>query len=380
MRPNRTGWRRFPLGLLGMLALVALIEGLESRSGGALAHPWAGDWRHARRAAAVEAPACRVLCFGDSLTKFGVAPRVLESRLGGRAYNLAMGAAPPAASLVLLERALAAGARPAAILVDFAPHLLGTSPRISSVLLPEVLGPLDAARLGWDARDPGLAASVLLGGLVPTIKDRGEIRVAILDACNGVDRDPRRLAGAAALRNWAVNRGGHLAIRGARGFGDDAPWAGQLYPPEWSATPVNAAHVRRFLRLAGRHAIPVFWLIPPFSPEVHVRRACSDLDARYTAFVARVVRSFPGVTVVDGRGAGYGGDVHADAIHLDRRGAAVFTEEVAAVVAARLDGHSGAADRWVHLPPYRDRPADAPFEDMLQSTLAVKAAAEAVRR
>ena len=352
----------------------------QETSGPPLAHPWAGDWRHARRASVAEASACRVLCFGDSLSKYGVVPRVLEGRLGGRAYNLAMGAAPPAASLAILERTLAAGARPAAILVDFAPHLLGTSPRISSVLLPEVLGPVAAARLGWDAGDPGLAASVALGGLVPTIKDRGEIRSALLDALHGVDRDPRRLAEAAALRNWGVNRGGHLAIRGARHFADDAPWAPQLYPPEWSCTPLNATHVRRFLRLAEAHAIPVFWLIPPFSPEVHVRRACSGLDERYTAFVSRVARSFPGVTVVDGRGAGYGGEVHADAIHLDRRGAAVFTEEVAAVVAARLGrppAPAAAADRWVHLPPYRDRPADAPLEDMLQSTLAVKSAAEA---
>lgn len=380
MHPDRPARRRAPLGLIGMLALVALIEAAEARTGGALSHPWAGDWRHATRAVAAEAPACRVLCFGDSLTKYGVVPRILEERLGGRAYNLALGAGPPAASLAMLERALAAGSRPEAILVDFAPHLLGVGPEISAVLLPEVLTPLDATRLGWDAGDPGLAASTALGWLLPTVKDRGEIRAAILGACAGEDRAPRRLAEAAARRNWEVNRGAHLAIRSPRGFADDAPWAKQLYPAEWSCTPPNAAHVRRFLRLAGRRAIPVFWLIPPFSPEVHVRRACSGLEERYTAFVARAVRSFPGVTVLDGRGAGYGVDVHADAIHLDRRGAAVFTEEVAAAVARRLGPGADRPGGWVRLPPYRDRPADAPLEDLLQSTLAVKDQGPAARR
>ena len=361
-----------------MLALVAAIEAVV---GGAdhLSHPWASDWKHARRAVERDAPAAAILCFGDSLTKYGVVPRVLEQRLDRRAYNLALGAAPPPVSLAMLRQALAEGAHPDAILVDFAPHLLGVGPEISAVLLPEVLSPLDGLALGWQTGNPDLATTLILARWLPTIKDRAEIRSAMLGALHGEDRTPRRTAEAAARRNWAINRGAHLAIRAPRGFGDDAPWAAQLYPPEWICTPLNAGYVRRFLRLAASRSIPVFWLIPPFSPEVHIRRACSGLDARYDQYVARVVSQFPGVTVIDGRQAGYGIAVHTDAIHLDRRGAAVFTEEVAEVVARHLAGRP-ALDRWVHLPPYRDRPADEPFEDILQSHVAIQQADAAARR
>lgn len=379
MRPVGGIWRRLPLGLLGTLALIAAVEGWEVRQGDELSHPWAGDWKHGQMAVGRDAPTSRVLCFGDSLMKYGVVPRVLEARLGRSSYNLALGAAPPVVSYAMLDHALAAGARPDAILVDFAPHLLGVGPQISSLLLPEVLQVADCLTLGWETRDADLMASVALARIFPSVKDRLEIRAAIVAALGGLDRTERRLASAAARRNWEVNRGAHLAFRSPRYPGDDTPWAGHLYPAAWRCTPLNAIYVRKFLRLASSRSIPVFWLIPPFSPEVHARRAAAGLDDLYTAHVARVIAKFPGVTVIDGRQAGYVASVHADSLHLDRRGAAVFTEEVAEVVARHL-AEGPATDRWVHLPPYRDRPADGPFEDILQSRVATQAAARSARR
>ena len=80
------------------------------------------DWAYGGRAASRRAPDAEILCFGDSMIKFGMAPRVLEDRLGRRAFNLALYAGSPTASYFLLRRPLESGAKPAAVLVDFQPR------------------------------------------------------------------------------------------------------------------------------------------------------------------------------------------------------------------------------------------------------------------
>src|SRR5690348_14836409 len=113
-----------PLGLLGMLALIAAIEASVSRLDDALTTVWAAGWRASGRSATREARDCDLLCLGDSLVKFGVVPSVLDARLGTRSYNLAAHAAQAPLSYFLLQRALRAGARPRTILIDFTEHLL----------------------------------------------------------------------------------------------------------------------------------------------------------------------------------------------------------------------------------------------------------------
>ena len=85
---------------------------------------------------------------------------------------------------------------------------------------------------------------------------------------------------------------------------------------------------------------------------------------------------FPNVTAFDGRTSGYEASVHADPLHLDRRGAAVFSEDVADVLRRHFAGGPDLPRREL-LPPFRDRPADEKLEDMMQSHLAVRAAATA---
>src|SRR4051812_42261979 len=124
MRETRVVPRRGarPWGTMGMIVVVATVELLVHRvedrhftTNAAL------SWAYGGRAADRKAAGRDVLCFGDSMVKFGVAPRVLEDRLGTKAYNLALYAGSPTASYFLLRRALEAGARPSAILVDFQP-------------------------------------------------------------------------------------------------------------------------------------------------------------------------------------------------------------------------------------------------------------------
>ncbi|GAC1470995.1 MAG: hypothetical protein NVSMB9_16660 [Isosphaeraceae bacterium] len=361
-----------------MVALIIVLEAFVSRHDADLSHPWASDWRHGARAARLEAPGCQVLCFGDSLVKYGVVPRLIEDRSGKSTYNLALGAGPAPTSYFLLRQALEAGARPRAILVDYVPHLLSRGLHSSVPLMAEVSRLRDCLDLGRESRDPDLFFSLLLARFSPTIKNRSEIRLAILAALRGESRDQRRWLLRAARRNWKVNRGAYVAARDARTQEDPDLVAG-LCPETWRCHPLNAVYVRKFLALASARDITVFWLVPPLSPEIDATRARKGLDILYTRFIEEFEKQFPNLVVVDARRSGYDRSVHADSLHLDRRGASVFSEDLAEVL-LRHQTNPGASPRWVQLPRFRDRPCDLALEDNEQSQLALSDPGKRARR
>ena len=107
--------------------MVALLVGVETIISGYrvdLAPTWAEDWRFSAWAAERQAPGSDILCFGDSLVKYGVLPRVIEAKSGLKGYNLATSGGTMPSAYFLLERALAAGARPRAVVADFATLML----------------------------------------------------------------------------------------------------------------------------------------------------------------------------------------------------------------------------------------------------------------
>ncbi|HEV3120959.1 MAG TPA: hypothetical protein VGY53_03615, partial [Isosphaeraceae bacterium] len=81
--------RALPLGFLGFLCLIFCVEVYLTIREPDLIKGHLIDWRLTGRSVAREAPGCEVLCFGDSLVKYGIAPRVIEKRTGKRAYNFA---------------------------------------------------------------------------------------------------------------------------------------------------------------------------------------------------------------------------------------------------------------------------------------------------
>jgi hypothetical protein len=213
--------RLAPRGLLGCLVLALLVELGIASNPLRFRHLWNWDWWLTARAATRAATRCEVLCFGDSLVKFGVLPSVLEARLGGRAYNLSLSAGQPPACYFLLRRALESGARPRALLVDFVPHGLAGDPRCGNRLWPELLDARDALDLAWTARDTELAARVLLARLLPSLRGRYEIRANILAALRG-EAPMEWLASHAYVRNTRINRGAYVAAKnpGFRGNAD----------------------------------------------------------------------------------------------------------------------------------------------------------------
>ena len=124
----------------------------------------------------------------------------------------------------------------------------------------------------------------------------------------------------------------------------------------------------RFLRLASEHGIPVYWLVMPISPELQALAEASGTDAQYSELVHRFERRFPNVVVLDGRRTpGYGPGRFMDTMHLDGKGAAALTNEVADLM---LSPTPGGAPCHVALAPYRDRPPAKHVEDVLESKVA----------
>ena len=221
--------RRIPRGFLGMLALVFLVEGLIGGQGKIFRHSWAWDWYIADRAARTEARECQVLCFGDSLMKFGVSPQMIQSGTGCKTYNFGVIGGLPASSFFLFRRAIEAGARPRAVVIEAIPHSIAAEPEANARLWPDLLSYRDCLELSAVHGDSNFFASMLLAKTFPSIRDRLEIRNALKAALNG---QPSPLGDFLQpyLRNWALNRGAQMMRRPPTAPPDDiAPW-----PPGWS--------------------------------------------------------------------------------------------------------------------------------------------------
>jgi hypothetical protein len=352
-----------------MLALVALGERAFMRVEMDVIAPWHWDWRLTGKAAKAKAAKAEVLCFGDSAMKFAVLPPVLEGRTGHSAYNfaVAMGQAP--SSYFLLRRALRAGARPRAVLIDAVPILLSEGPREPRHLRqwPDLLTPAELLDLAWTARDPGLLVAVAAAELLPSLRAREEARAAVLERLRG-EPPRRRFLAAQFQRNARVNRGANVMLPNP--LGDDFAGSVRYLFGRFACDPVNAAYVDRFLALAAGRGIPVFWVIPPVLNEA--QRACdaSGFGASETAFVRALQERYPNLHVLDGRRGDYGRDLYSsDPIHLSRDGATVFSDDLAAYLARALRGER--LPRWVTLPAYRARPTGVAVEDIGGSAMAL---------
>jgi hypothetical protein len=355
--------------MLGMIALMVLVELGLGRS-----HRFDSDlsesWRLKASAARRDALKSDVLCFGDSLVEFALMPQVFEERLGCKAYNLALHAGTPSASYFLLKRVLDAGARPKAVVVDFMPHQVALNPGhelLRRRCWPDLATLGDAVDLWRTMHDGDLFGSIVLGKALPSVKARPEIRGAIAGGFRGESQpvdDVLRIA--ATYRNLKANRGAYVMPTSARPGPEPSPANADFTSLVYD--PTRLVYMDRFLRLASDRGIAVYWLMMPISPELQAVTDASGADAQYGEMVRRFERRYPNVVVLDGRRTpGYGPNRFMDTIHLDGKGAAALTNEVAdLMLRPKVQGMS----RHVALSPYRDRPPARHVEDVLESKVA----------
>jgi hypothetical protein len=330
-----------------MLGLVVAIEAGLERHHLDLTRFYIHDWRVSGRSARLASPGCEVLCFGDSLVKFGVAPREIERRLGRPVYNLAVCDGQAPSSFYLFRRAIEAGARPSAVIVDYVPHLLAAGPRHNVRQWPELVTPLEALDLGLTAQHATLLAELALARLLPAVKDRYEIRVALLAALRG-EPASRRAEIPAYVRQWCLNRGAQLCAPRPGYGGEIDPNHPAYFPRAWKCHPTNETYVRRFLALAAANGVQVFWLLPPVTPRFQARRDRLGLEECQTRFIHTIQAEHANLTVIDARHAGFDHSRFIDPLHLNREGAAVLSAHLAGIL-ARGPEKNDPGPHWVQL-------------------------------
>ncbi|MFO0951684.1 MAG: hypothetical protein U0835_11140 [Isosphaeraceae bacterium] len=316
-----------PRGLLGMLCLVVAVEGLlfqqRARIGAA----------HADHETAVslskQAVDGDLLCFGDSLLKCALFPRVVEEHSGIRAYNLAIAGGTAPVSYAMLCRALDQGVRPRAVMVDFESLLLGSHVLSCQRAVVEVAGPAQILEYAWEVGRPEVVPYWLTHLALRSVRVRHEIRTAVRDALQARQR-PQVQAEAIARRNWEENRGAFdIAGSGAPPDLDRDTFTQRFLDPVWNPGTKNLAFVRKFLQPPAPRGCPWWSWCPPLHPEVQAGRDRLGLESRFDRRVLDVVARMPHVTVLDGRGLVLPATSFVDSKHMNHEGGVVFSRVVA---------------------------------------------------
>lgn len=352
MNGNGSRSRRFwPAGLLGMLALVACIElaiGHPDRFVG-LTDQW--YWRLAKRDAE-HMQGRDFLAMGDSLVKLGVAPGVIQQSTGRRGYNLAIGGGQAPATYYMLRRALAHGAKPSAILVDFFPRLLQLDANHNAENWSQLLTAGECLELAWNAGRSDWAGQFLVQQLLPSVAHRNGIRTNIKMAL--FDLSEPKHATRELRRTFRLHAGVQGLAPGAGDFNTSVNGWVERFFSRLEFSPVNALYAKKTLDLAAAHGLTVYWLVPPMMGELEAELKRTGFDDDYTKFLRRQVERSPNVVVVDARGAGYDPAIFYDRHHLSVRGTGAYSLALAEVLKQPVS--DAPASRWVTLPPYRPAP------------------------
>jgi hypothetical protein len=351
-QPFATRFAKVPLGLLGAIVLVWAIEGqIVRREPVAFTTVWAADWRQTAKLATQKAVDTPILCFGDSIAKFGLDPAELQSSTGLKAYNLALNVGYPASSYFLLKRVVHSGIRPKVVLLEFTSHILSEPPQSSARQWPEMINAGEWLDLVLTTRDPVFAATLACQSLFPSVRTRFEIREATLAFLRG-EWPSHTYMLPILKKNWCEHDGAQIAVVGKEknqqrnpAFATEA-----LVRPDWQPNPIGDQYVRRFLNLATGSGARVIVVVPPMSPEIQAKRLATGVETAYHAYLGRLMADFPSLQVLDGSGAATSADLHCDPIHLASDGSTLFSRQVGDLIrTSRIK--EGSADRLVRLAP-----------------------------
>jgi hypothetical protein len=349
-----------------MFSLIVLIEGYIARRDTDLGTMYSIEWRMTGKSVKKHAPTSSILCFGTSLTKLGVSPKILQEKLGKPAYCFALSGGQPFASYTMLKKALDSGSNPEAIVVDFKWSALAMEPIWNERVLPEMANVFEYAELALAARDATYFGRLFLVANLPSYRCREEIRANVMAAVQG--KEPKR-----NFERWIMTRNAQ-ANQGATHTPINNDFHGEvskddphLCPKDWKCHPVAEQYVDKFLALAESRKIPVFWLVPPVAPNTLARRVEIGAEDKYTQFMKSVLARHKDVTVVDGRFSKFALPAFFDMTHLNRDGAVAFTNLLVEVMARSLSDRSSTPTKWVNLPDYKPATNVVRIEDLKQS-------------
>jgi hypothetical protein len=328
-----------------------------------------------------KAARCGIVALGDSLVKHGVVSSVVAGRSERAVYNLAVPKGMFPAHDFLLRRLIGRGAKLEALFIDG--EMLLEDPFANPRIWPELLSVAACAELAWEGREADFFTRMALAKALPSFRARWEIRQSVLLALE--DKLPEDSQVLPILwRNWKQNAGSEVLADRIDPPGDD-PRARELEqthykPSTWPLNRVNHVFVERFLNRARDQRLPVFWLLPPYHPDVEARRTRYGFNGHYVAYLEALVARYPNLTVIDSRRAAYPPEALADMTHLGRTGAIAFSDALGRLVRDRLARKGEAADvrsRWIELPRYdaggaRALAMSSDVEDLLGSSRALE--------
>jgi hypothetical protein len=348
---------RIPWGVVGMIGLIVVIECFVGRNWLDFSDPVSLSWRFSAEAARTDAAGSQVLCLGDSLVKHGLIPSVIEAESGLRTLNLSAARAPTLMTYFLFRRALDAGARPDAIIINAKPAVLIGGPEFNARYFQEVLTLRECAELFQISRRSSFMMSMLVGRLLPSLRGRLEVRSNLLSALGG-QTDRLHDMNRTLWRNWTVNGGAHVADLDLRYDGKVTPEvARRMQTDIFHVDKMNAEAIERLLQLAAKQGIPFFWLLTPLTAELQAFRDRSGSEAAYERFVRSAQSRYPQtMTVLDARRGDFPPRFFVDATHLNGRGAIALSRAVATVLEAELgQSKPPTPPRWITLRPSVDR-------------------------
>ena len=366
VRPTAIPW-----GVAGMIGLIVAIECFVAQNWLDFTDPVSLSWRYSATAIDTESPGCELLCLGDSLIKHGLLPGVIESGTGRRTANLSAARAPALLTYFFLRRALDAGARPRAIIINAKPAVLLAGPEFNARYWQEVLTPRECLEFSLITRNGPFMLATIVGRLLPSVRSRLEVQSHVLAAVRGeTDRIPA--INRVLLRNWTVNRGANVAAADPeRQIAAEPDIERKLHPGLFFVDPTNARGIDRLLQLAESRNIPVFWLLTPLSPVLQTLRDQSGAEPAYDQFVRAFVERYPRLlTVLDARRGEYPPSLFIDHTHLNGQGALALSRAVATTLKPLLDRPRPASGPvWVAVARPTERPgaSDVIFEDIEQS-------------
>jgi hypothetical protein len=369
---------RLPLGFLGMVVLVVVMERQLRRNDIRYIENGPVCWKYSFERSRSEVATAEILCLGSSLTKFAVHPELIARKTGHSAYNFGLYGGRAASSYYLLAQLLNRGARPRAIVLDFFDGPLPTVACFDSRtdlhrgirFWEELLTYSECVDLSLEARDPAFLAEAILGITVPSIRGRSDIRFEILNAVKEIPGESRTTV-YSLLRNWNVNRGSQvMPVARKNPSPEPAAPATEVMADRWENHRLMEIYTQRLLKLTRERGIPVYWIMPPLSADVIAAEELSGFAPRVRQFADRMVREHSHLILVDARSSGYDRSLFHDATHLNEAGMRSFSEDLGAIIAQTLNEPSTASRVHV-LPHYQPRRDNPTFENLNQSRVAV---------
>jgi hypothetical protein len=360
-----------PWGVVGMIMMVLAVEYWVGRNWLDFNDPVSLSWRFSAGGVQTEATRCELLCLGDSLIKHGLIPSIIEETTGRSTVNLSAARAPALLTYFLLRRALDAGARPEAVIINAKPAVLMAGLEFNARYWQELLTLRECVDLSRMASGGSFVLSTIVGRLLPSVRARAELRSNVLAALRS-EPDHIGAINRVLWRNWTVNRGANVAASDSRWHDESEPEIERrMHPNVFYVDRTNAAGLESLMRLADERKIPVFWLLTPLSPDLQARRDQSGADAGYERFVRSFQEKYPQVlTVLDARRGAYPRSLFTDHTHLNGQGAIALSHAVASAIRDLLaTSRSQSSPLWIALARPLTHPAvtGPALEDLDQS-------------